>query len=146
MKLYHITIPGTSKMLLYWEPEAYSEYRESIEYSFLRILLRCHLRTTCIYQNAIKYLKWSVLFRTSCNLGIFRTEPWHAQNLKNIWNSVNYLWCSISLSTFCNPGIFRTLVSIWCSIFLMKPEIFKTLAYFETVVYLESCQINTIRY
>ena len=33
VKMKHIKIPGTIKVLVYWEPEAYSKYRESLEYS-----------------------------------------------------------------------------------------------------------------
>ena len=106
-------------------------------------LLPCHLRKRGIYQNPIKYLYWSVLFRTLRNLVIFRTmacsEP--EEYLESCQSSMMQHF----LRALCNPGIFRTLVyekpeelselcqtSIWCSVFLMKPDIFSTLIYSES--------------
>ena len=38
VKLYHIKIPDICKIYVHWEPEAYSEYREFLEYSLHKIL------------------------------------------------------------------------------------------------------------
>ena len=71
-------------------------------------------------------------------------ESCHIQNLRNIRNPVKHIWSSIFLRTLCNSGIFRTLpcsepeeysescqASIWCSVSLMNPDLFRNLVYSE---------------
>ena len=102
----------------------------------------CHLRTRGIFR-ALSNIYNGAFCSEPC-VTLAYLEPLHVQNLRNIWNPVKHLWCCISLRTSYNPGIFRTLVytkpeeysvpcqaSIWCSVSLMKPDIFTTLIYSE---------------
>ena len=80
------------------------------------------------------------------------SEPWHVQNLRNFWNPAKHLRYIIFLRTFCKNLLNLSVYAepeeqsepcqacIWCSVFLMKPDIFRTL------IYSQSWHILKLRY
>ena len=84
----------------------------------------CHLRTRGVFR-----ILSSIYNGGFCSVpcvALICLEHWYIQNLRNIQNPIKDLWCSVFLI---NPDIFRTLVY------------FGTLTYFETVVYSEPCKV-----
>ena len=80
-----------------------------IQFTVYKFLWPSHLITRGIYQNPIFIYNGPFCSETCVTLTYL--EPWHIQNLRNIWNPVTHLWCSNFLRTLCNPGIFKTLVN-----------------------------------
>ena len=132
--------PDLSKTLIYSEP--------------------CHILKPWYIQNLVKYLRWSILFRTLKYI-IFRllihSKPWHIQNSRHskYWESLKYSLCR----TMCNFGIFPTLVysspgrlraqgilrnlpSMYDGLLSTKACV--TLVFSELEVYSEPCQIFII--
>ena len=61
--------------------------------------------------NTVKHPLWNILFKTLCNLGIFRTlvysQLWYILKSKHIQSPAKYLRWSILLKTLCNYSKFR---------------------------------------
>ena len=75
VKLYHVKIPDTFKILVYLEPQTYSEYRESL-----------HLKTRGIFRT-LPNLYNGAFYSDPC-VTLANLEPWYILNLRNIQNLV----------------------------------------------------------
>ena len=97
---------------MYWEPESYLEYRESLQYSLYRThnsLSLYHFRTRGIFRTLSNI--YNGAFCSEPCVTLTYLEPWHIQNLRNIENSVKHLWWNVlSFRTLCNYNIFRLLI------------------------------------
>ena len=119
-----------------------------------------HILKPWYIQNPVKYIRWSILFRT-LKYSIFRlliySKPEHIQNSKHskYWKSLKYS----SRRTMCNLGIFTTLVysspgrlkaqwiirnlsDMYGRLFSTEPCV--TLVFSEPEAYSEPCQIFTM--
>ena len=90
---------------VYYE-EFYSEPCVTLAY-----LKPWHIQNPRHIHNTVKHLLWNILFKTLCNLGIFRTlvypQLWYILKSKHIQSPAKYLRWSILLKTLCNYSKFR---------------------------------------
>ena len=73
-----------------------------------------HIQNPRHIQNTAKHVSRNILFKTLCNLDIFRnvvySELWYILKSKHIQNPAEYLRWSILLRTLCNYSRFRGLI------------------------------------
>ena len=72
------------------EPEAYSEYRQSLEYSLHRTFCYCAIYKREAFIRTLSNI-YNGAFCSEPSVTLAYFEPWDVQNLKNIWNPVNHL-------------------------------------------------------
>ena len=108
-----------------------------------------HILNPCYIQNPVKYIRWSILFRT-LKYSIFKllihSKTLHIQNSRHskYWESLKY----ILHRTMCNPDIFKTwqiesprntqkpVKHVWLAVFyktLCNTGIFRTRGIFRTM-------------
>ena len=90
---------------IYYE-EFYSEPCVTLAY-----LKPWHIQNSKHIHNTVKDLLWNILFKTLCNLGIFKTlihsQHWYILKSKHIQSLAKYLRWRIFLKTLCNCSKFR---------------------------------------
>ena len=73
-----------------------------------------HIQNPKHIHSNVKHLLWNILFKTLCNLGIFRTlvhsQLWYILKSKHIQSPPKYLRWSILLKTLRNYSKFRRLI------------------------------------